>query len=64
MLYIRMILYAVFAALAGMQIGSFDAAGGTFTVSADQLAGIIAPLVGYVVTFLASRYAKIRGGAT
>lgn len=64
MLYIRMALYALFAGLAGAAIGDFEAATGTYTITVDQLLEIIGPIVGFIATFIASRVAKKRGGAT
>lgn len=63
-LYIRMVLYAIFAGLAGAEIGAFEASSGTYTVSVDELAYLIVPIVGYAATFAASRIAKARGGKT
>ena len=62
-LVIRMILYAVFAGLAGAGIGTLDATG-DYTVNIDDLVTIVIGAVGYLGTFAASRFYKSRGGAT
>ena len=64
MLYIRMGLYAAFAGLAGMGYGEMSADGGSFTVSISQTAEIVGGALGFGGTFVASRIAKARGGAT
>ena len=64
MLYIRMALYAAFAGLAGMGYGEMSADGAHFSVSIDMLAEVIGGTIGFVGTFIASRIAKARGGAT
>ena len=63
-LYIRMALYALFAGLAGMGVGELSADGAHFSVSLDMLAEVIGGTIGFVGTFIASRIAKARGGAT
>jgi hypothetical protein len=62
-LFIRMVLYAAFAGLAGIGVGSLDASG-DFTVNVDDIATLLVGVVGYLVTFASSRWAKARGGAT
>lgn len=64
MLYVRMILYAVFGVLAGMSLGTFDADTGSYTITVDRLTEPLAAAAGYVLTFISSRLAKARGGAT
>jgi len=64
MLFIRMVLYALSAGLAGYGVGTYDATAGTLTLHLDQLAEIIAGAGAFLATFAASRIAKARGGAT
>ncbi len=64
MLYIRMGLYAIFAGLAGMGYGELSADGARFTVSIDTMAELVGGSAGFVGTFVVSRIAKSRGGAT
>ena len=63
-LAIRMILYAVSAFIAGMGWASFDEGAGTLTVNLDDIATIAAGAVTFAGTFIASRWAKARGGKT
>ena len=63
-LFIRMVLYLAFAGLAGAGIGSFENATGDYSVNADDLVTVIVGLAGYAGTFIASRFAKARGGKT
>lgn len=63
-LYIRMVLYAVCAGLAGYGLATFDPAAGTITIQVDELAKIIGGGLGYLATFYAGRVAKSKGGAT
>ena len=63
-LYIRMALYFMFAAVAGQGVGTFDQTTGDLTLHVESLATVLAGLAGYVVTFVAGRVAKARGGAT
>lgn len=62
-LIIRMMLYAIFAGLAGAGIGSLEPSG-DFTVNVDDVATIAVSVAGYIGTFWASRWAKARGGVT
>ena len=63
-LYIRMVLYFLFAGLAGFGIGQYDAQAEIYSISVDQTVALIAPILGFVGTFISSRIAKGRGGAT
>ena len=63
-LLIRMCLYLIFAGLAGAGIGSFEDASGQYSVNADDLVTVIIGLIGYVGTFVSSRWAKRNGGVT
>ena len=63
-LLIRMGLYLIFGALAGAGIGSFETDSGSYSVNADDLATVLLGLAGYAATFVWSRIAKARGGAT
>lgn len=63
-LYIRMALYFAFSWMAGLGYGEMDQAGGTFTISLDQSAQVLAGIGGFVATFIASRIAAARGGKT
>lgn len=62
-LAIRMILYAVFAGLAGVGLGDLDAEG-VYSVRVEDLAEIIIGAIGFLGTFWASRVAKRNGGVT
>lgn len=64
MLLVRMVLYALSAGLAGYGIGTYDAGAGVYSVSLDQLSEVIAGAGAFIATFVASRIAKRRGGAT
>lgn len=59
-LAVRMGLYAAFAALAGAEIGSWDATAGNYSVNAGDLAQIVSYALAYAGTFLASRFAKVK----
>lgn len=63
-LIIRIALYFLFGVLAGQGIGVFDEIGGTFTVHVNDIATLIVGLVGSVLTFLSSRWAKAKGWLT
>lgn len=63
-LYIRMILYFLFPLIAGQGLGVFDPQAGTLTIHIENAATILAGAVGFVVTFAAGRWAKVRGGFT
>lgn len=64
MLYVRMVLYALSAGLAGYGVATFDPTAGTLTIQLDELAKIVTGIVGFIGTFAASRIAKKNGGAT
>ena len=61
---IRMVLYFIAAAASGAGFASFDAEAGDLTVNLDDLAVIIGGVLTYAGTFVASRVAKAKGGAT
>ena len=63
-LYIRMALYLLGGVLAGQGIAVFDAEAGTITFKIESLATMGAGLAAFAATFLTSRIAKARGGAT
>ena len=63
-LVIRMILYFLFPLIAGQGIGVFDPKSGTLTIQIDSVVPILAGAVGFVVTFVVGRWAKVRGGFT
>lgn len=65
MLTLRMILYFFFAALSGTGIGvEFDSVSGLVSVHIDTILNVVAGSGGFTLTFIASRFAKARGGAT
>ncbi len=64
MLYIRMSLYAVFAALASAGLVDYNPDAGTVTFQVESLALGLSGAVGFVGTFWTSRIAKKRGGKT
>lgn len=65
MLYIRMVLYAIFAGIAGQELGlDFNQTTGMISFHVDDAAKIVTGVLGYVLTFVASRYASARGGKT
>jgi hypothetical protein len=59
-LAIRMTLYFAFAALASLGVVDFDQASGqvSFNIYSLEMAAI--GVVGYLATFLASRFAKVK----
>lgn len=63
-LTIRMILYFVFAFVAGQGIATFDPDAGTLTFDIEHLSTVMTGLAGYVTTFATSRIVKRRGGLT
>ena len=63
-LYIRMALYLVFGVLAGQGLVIFDADAGTVTFKVDDLMILGTAMAGFVGTFITSRFAKAKGGAT
>lgn len=60
----RMGLYALFAALAGAEIGSFNDATGDYTINVRDVLDLLLYALGFVGTFISSRWAKARGGRT
>lgn len=64
MLFVRMVLYAISAGLAGYGIGAHDAVAGVYSINLDQLSQIVAGAAGFLGTFWVSRIAKRRGGKT
>jgi hypothetical protein len=60
MLAVRMFLYLVFGALAGQGLVVFDQTAGTVTFRVEDLMLIVTGLAGYLGTFVASRFAKVR----
>lgn len=64
MLALRMVLYAVFSAMANEGLILFDAVAGTVTFKVDDLMLFGTGLAGYIGTFAWSRWSKARGGAT
>jgi len=58
LLTIRMILYFIFASLSGMGIGVFAEESSIYTIDVESLTVVVAGLVGFVVTFITSRFAK------
>lgn len=64
-LYLRMLLYLVSGIWAGnADFVVFDQATGDLTVNMDDLGHFLSGLAGFAVTWIASRWAKARGGAT
>ncbi len=63
-LYIRMILYFLFPLVAGQGHGVFDPEAGTLTIQINSVAPVVAGAVGFLGTFAAGRWAKVRGGFT
>ena len=63
-LYIRMMLYPLFGALATMGYLTFDPATGLISTNANNVALMLTSGVSYVLTFAWSRYDKLTGGPT
>jgi len=63
-LAIRMILYLVFGWLSGQGVGFFDPDGGVYTITVESAQIAVTGLIGFVGTYIASRWAKARGGQT
>ena len=63
-LAIRIGLYWLFGALAAAGFGMFADDTGTFTVTVEQAATVLASVAGVVGTYLWSRWAKARGRLT
>ena len=64
LLFVRMGLYYMFAALSGAGFLQWDSLTGTATIYVDDLAPAVIGLLGFVGTFVWSRVAKARGGKT
>lgn len=63
-LFIRMGLYLIFGATTGIGIWEVDHVAGTLIVDIEALTSVLTGLGGFAATFVASRYAKSRGGKT
>lgn len=63
-LAIRMILFFLFAGIAGQGIAVFDPDAGTLTFELESLTATVTGLIGFIGTFISSRWAKARGGLT
>jgi hypothetical protein len=63
-LYLRMVLYLVSGVIAGQGLAIFDAEAGTITFRIDDLVTVAGGAATFVATFLSSRVAKAKGGAT
>ena len=63
-LFIRMGLYFVFGNLAALGYLHFDQVTGIVTIEVNNLAPTLIGVAGYAGTFVWSRVAKKRGGAT
>ena len=63
-LFIRMGLYFIFGNLAALGYLDFDQITGTVTIEVNNLAPTLIGVAGYAATFVWSRIAKKRGGAT
>lgn len=59
-LAIRMVLYALFSALATAGLVDFNAQTGDVAFNVYSLEAIVIGFVGYTVTFLTSRFAKVK----
>ncbi len=60
LLYVRMALYAVFATIANQGFAVFDTDTGTLTFHLDSLAAIVVGALGFVATFVASRFSTVK----
>lgn len=63
-LLIRMVLYFASALIAGQGVAVFDADAGTLTFNLESTAVFLGGAATFVVTFIAGRWAKVRGGLT
>ena len=59
-LAIRMVLYALFSGLASLGFIQFDATTGDVAFNVYSLEMVAVGIVGYLGTFLASRFAKVK----
>lgn len=63
-LFVRMVLYAVFAFLGGYGFATFDENAMTLTINLEQLTIVVTGAAAYIGTFIAGRIAKAKGGKT
>ena len=63
-LSLRMVLYLVFAMIAGQGIAVFDPEAGTLTFPLKDLETLLVGLGGYIAPFAGGRVAKAKGGTT
>lgn len=59
-LAIRMVLYALFSALATAGLVDFNAETGDVAFNIYSIEAVAIGIVGYMTTFLASRFAKVK----
>lgn len=64
MLAIRMVIYLLTGVLVGQGLAVYDAEAGTVTFRIEDLPLALSGLAAFVGTFVTSRIAKARGGAT
>lgn len=64
LLYLRMLIYVLAVPVAAYLGGTYDAATAQLCINLDTAIDMIGGFVVVVVTFLSSRVAKARGGAT
>jgi hypothetical protein len=55
-----MVLYAIFAGMAGLGLVDFDPSSGIVSFSVNSLEFAISGILGYIATFVASRFAKVK----
>lgn len=60
MLAIRMVLYALFVTLANQGIVIYEPETGVVSFNVDELTLVLAGAAGFVLTFISSRFAKVR----
>lgn len=58
LLGIRMVLYFIFAGLSGNGVGTFIEDSSVYSIDVDSLAVVVAGAIGFVITFITSRFAK------
>lgn len=63
-LIIRMGAYWFFAVMAGYGYGSFDDTNGVFSIDVETVAQMGVGIAGFLATFAASRWGKVRGWIT
>lgn len=59
-LTVRMVLYFLFAGAAGAGIATHDPVAGTLTLDIESLTSTIVGTLGFIGTFVASRFARVR----